>query len=707
MDSILVEGTNCWRIEKASRAAILVDGENYYPALHAALCNAQKTIFIVGWDLHSELELVRDDQHHDFPIQLGALLDALAKERPELNIYILNWDFSMVYAMEREFFPRYKLRWRTHKRVHFCLDGSHSLGASHHQKVVVVDDAVAFCGGFDLSKWRWDTRSHRADEPLRTDPDGESYPPFHDVQMLVEGDAAAALGQLARERWRNAGACETQAPPQSAPGDAWPTAVSADFYDTEIAIARTASAYGERQAVREIEQLYLDMIAAAQRFIYIENQYLSSHAIGQALVERLGEAQGPEVLVVMPRETGGWLEQHTMDVLRARLLRELREADHHDRLRLYYPRVSSDPEVAVMVHAKVMVVDDELVRVASSNLSNRSMGLDTECDLLIQAGDSADRRQAIRAFRRSLLAEHLGVEADDVVRAESQHQSLIKAVESLRDGVHTLQPLSPDLSEEVDEWVPESELIDPEAPVEPEDLYNYFAGSGQHGRAYHHGLRVAVLLAAVLGLAAAWRWTPLSDWLSMDRVEAAAQWIEDSPFTPLLVLLAYVLGSIVVLPVTLMIIATVTVFGPWWGFVYAMVGAQLAAMVTYGIGHMIGGDAISRIAGSQLNSVRRALSRRGIATVVTLRIVPVAPFTVINLIAGISEIRFRDFAIGSLLGLLPGVTSIAFLADRIAASVRDPSATSIAILAVAVVAVGLFLYGLRRWTQRKRRAAGS
>ena len=107
----------------------------------------------------------------------------------------------MIYTLEREFFPRYKLKWRTHKNIHFHLDGAHPAGASQHQKIVVVDDAVAFVGGFDLSKWRWDTPEHAIDNELRIDPDGKPYPPFHDVQMLVDGDAAEALGELARERW--------------------------------------------------------------------------------------------------------------------------------------------------------------------------------------------------------------------------------------------------------------------------------------------------------------------------------------------------------------------------------------------------------------------------------------------------------------------------------------------------------------------------
>ncbi len=121
---------------------------------------------------------MRSGQSNEYPETLGKFLDYLARKRQGLNIYLLSWDFAMIYAMEREFFPRYKLKWRTHKNIHFCLDGEHPVGASQHQKIVVIDDAVAFSGGFDISKWRWDTSQHRPDDERRIDPDGKTISTF-------------------------------------------------------------------------------------------------------------------------------------------------------------------------------------------------------------------------------------------------------------------------------------------------------------------------------------------------------------------------------------------------------------------------------------------------------------------------------------------------------------------------------------------------
>jgi phospholipase D1/2 len=278
-------------------------------------------------------------------------------------------------------------------------------------------------------------------------------------------------------------------------------------------------------------------------------------------------------------------------------------------------------------------------------------------------------------------------------------------VESLRGGERTLEPLATEVPDEVDQWVPDSKLIDPEQPVEPEQLLDYVVGPRQQKNAWRHFLRVGLLLAAVLGMAALWRWTPLSEWLDADRVSAAAQWIEASRFAPLLVLVAYVVGGLLVMPITLIIVATVTVFGPWQGILYSLLGAELSALVTFGLGHLLGRDAVRRLAGSRVNSVSRLLASRGALTIITLRIVPVAPFTVINVIAGVSDIRLRDFAIGNLVGMIPGVLAIAFLADRIVAYLREPTLPGIAILFVAVAVVALGLFGLRHWI-RARRSGG-
>lgn len=708
METFIKPSQNCHRLVTAHRAAVVIDGADYYRALHEAFRRATSSIFIVGWDLHSEVRLIRDNGADGYPERLGELLDRLADEKPQLQVYLLSWDFAMIYAMEREFFPRYKLKWRSHDHVHFGLDGHHPVGASQHQKVVVIDDALAFVGGLDVSQWRWDTPRHRPRDDRRVDPRGETYPPFHDVQMAVDGPAAVELGKLVRERWERS---EGNRPDQSTPDEAaepWPPCLKPDFRDIKIAIARTLPAYEDQPQVQEVRQLYLDGIAAARHSIYIENQYLSANCIGEALKKRLEDRDGPEIVIVMPEKTGGWLEQHTMDVLRGRLVAGLRAANRHDRLRIYYPRLGTDPHSALMVHAKVMIVDDDFLRIGSSNLSNRSMGFDSECDLVIAAdANHSGLSEKIAGIRARLIAEHLGREPDEVSRAIETHGAIIPAIESLRDGARTLMPLSAKIPAEVDEWVPESELLDPEKPVPPDELLDLFVSPEQQPAAFRHALKILILIAVVAGLAVLWRWTPLGDYVDLASARTMATWIKAQPLAPLLVAGVYVAGGLVALPVTLMIIATVAVFGTWLGLLYALAGSWLSAATLFGIGRLMGRNTVRRFAGGLLNRLSRTLSDKGLLTVVTFRIVPVAPFSVVNLIAGVSEIRWRDFALGTLIGMVPGVVAVALLADRIAASLRHPDLEQVAILLASIFLVGLGLVGLRHWIKRKHSGSSS
>ena len=144
---ILVPGHTCWRIEPAERAAFLVDGEAYFKAFRDAALRAKHSIRIVGWDIDTQVELVRDEHpSSDMPTKLGEFLRALLRRRRKLRVYVLNWDYAVIYALERQWMPTAEPGWRRHRRLSYQVDDHHPVGASHHQKLVVIDDAVAFVG---------------------------------------------------------------------------------------------------------------------------------------------------------------------------------------------------------------------------------------------------------------------------------------------------------------------------------------------------------------------------------------------------------------------------------------------------------------------------------------------------------------------------------------------------------------------------------
>ena len=689
---LLVPGRNCWRMAHAARVGFLVDGSEYFSAVRAALAGAQREIFILGWDIDSRMWLVPGGANDGFPESLREFLDALLAARPQLQIYVLSWDFALLFALEREWLGRLKFGWLTRSRLHFELDSHHPTGASHHQKLVVVDGALAFVSGFDLTFNRWDTPRHLPADPARHNPDGSRYSPFHDVGALVDDEAARALGELARERWHRATGRIVR-PPEAPPAPvAWPACAEIALTDVEVAIVRTEPAFDGAPAITEARQLHLDAIAAAKTSIFAENQYFTSRLIADALESRLVEAEGPEVVIVSPMTQSGWLEVSTMGVLRSRVHRRLVEADSHGRYRLYCPWLGDDappPARCLNVHSKVLVIDDDLLSVGSVNLSARSMNLDTECNLAIEAHGEPRVRAAIMQLRARLLGEHLNRAPASVVAAIEKERSLIGAIEALRDDGRSLRPLGVAPEDEWSAVLADQPMIDPAEPVDVDSLLSDVVARSERKPASGRIVAIAAILFALAALALAWRYTPLREWINVESLVHWSDRFEASPFAPLIVIGGFVLGGLVVMPVTMLIAATGIVFGPWLGMLYSLLGATLSAVFVYAIGREVGRDAVRRVAGRRINDLSRRIAKRGLLAMLFVRIVPIAPFSIINLVAGASHLGFRDFLIGTILGLLPGTILISFFVDRIVAAVRHPGPVTFALLAlVAGIAIG-------------------
>jgi uncharacterized membrane protein YdjX (TVP38/TMEM64 family) len=352
------------------------------------------------------------------------------------------------------------------------------------------------------------------------------------------------------------------------------------------------------------------------------------------------------------------------------------------------------------MHSKVMIVDDEFVRVGSANLSNRSMGFDTECDLALEAKGNGRIEQSIADLRHRLLGEHLGVDHEKIAERLATSGSLLKTVEELRGHGRTLKVFDPDIPPEVDAWVPDASVIDPDRPLDTETLTGQVPEA--HRRQARHRVIVgAGLLLALLALAAAWRWTPLREWLNVPALVDYLSAFRNSPAGSLLVLAGYVLGGLAVMPVTVLIAVTILAFGPWLGFAYALTGTLLSATVTYGLGHLLGRRWVRRLAGARLNRLSQRLAQRGVLAIMAVRIVPVAPFTIVNLVAGASHIRFRDFLIGTIIGMLPGLLGLTVFMDRLVATIRDPGPTGIAVMALVAIGILAAAVTLRRWLEKR------
>jgi phosphatidylserine/phosphatidylglycerophosphate/cardiolipin synthase-like enzyme len=460
-----------WRYAKASRAHVVIDAAAYFELIQEAMLKARQRIFLISWDFDSRIRLGPGrrwwnlPRREVFPARLGAFMVWLVKRRPRLRIKLLEWNFGALKFLLRGTMIVDIFRFLLNRSIDFKLDSAHPLGCSHHQKIAVIDDRFAVCGGIDITSDRWDTRAHLHEDSRRRRPNGSLYGPWHDITMMLEGDVARVLGDLGRERWALAGG-EEMAPCEPQVESPWPESLTAEFTDVEVGIARTRAAYNGQSEVREIEALFVEQIARAKRFIYAESQYFASRRIAEAIARRVSEPEPPEIVLINPATAHGWIEQTAMDTARVRLLHAVAEKDHARRFRVFVPMTSGGNQI--YVHAKLMIVDDEIVRVGSANMNNRSMGLDTECDVFIDAARPGNAHvvPVITHLRHALLAEHCGITVEHLVAALDRHGSMAAAIDALPREGKRLEPFALRPLTEAEKTIADNALLDPERPEE-------------------------------------------------------------------------------------------------------------------------------------------------------------------------------------------------------------------------------------------------
>lgn len=429
---LLRPGETCWRTDRADRVAFLIDTEAYFTALFDALKKARRSILILGWSFDPRARLAPDG--HDGPAdpdEIGRVLLRLSQTLPDLDVRILIWKSALAISASQEFFPQRARGWFKNSRIKFQLDDQVPFGGCHHQKAVIIDDRLAFCGGGDIGVDRWDTAGHLDKDQRRIMPDQDCHAPRHEVMMMVDGAAARALGEHFRERWL----CmedEVLTPPEDVGGDPWPEAAPAQLVDVDVGIARTRPGWRDQPRVREILALTLASIGQARSVIYLENQYFTSPLVTEALARRLAEPDGPEIVLITTGQAPSWFDQLTMDRARGAMVWRLRAADIFGRFRAFFPTTAGGEKI--IVHSKVSVFDDRVLRVGSANLNNRSFGFDSEIELAVTCDSEAERIQ-ISIFRDRAVGHFIGHTGAAVAKAREERGGLIPAIDHLnRDG---------------------------------------------------------------------------------------------------------------------------------------------------------------------------------------------------------------------------------------------------------------------------------
>jgi uncharacterized membrane protein YdjX (TVP38/TMEM64 family) len=198
-------------------------------------------------------------------------------------------------------------------------------------------------------------------------------------------------------------------------------------------------------------------------------------------------------------------------------------------------------------------------------------------------------------------------------------------------------------------------------------------------------LTILALILVVLGIALAWRFTGLSEMATPERIRTFLAAAKGEAWAILVVVPLFVLAGALAFPLNILILATAAVFGPWLGLLYGGAGAMSSGVVMFLVGNRLGRQAVERRLGGRAKRALDGVRKQGVLAVVAFRLLPLAPFTFVNLAAGAGGIRFVDFVLGSVLGLLPGLTLLSVMGDRIISILSNPTIGDIGLVILCVL----------------------
>ncbi len=679
--------------------------------------SASASIFQQGencWvNIDSRIRLIRgeDEANSEAPSVISELLAWKAEQNPELKIYLLRWDSSLAFFAQREMWAKEVWDENTPDNVETVLDDTIPMGGSQHQKIVIIDDEVVYSGGMDVSTNRWDTRDHPVESEERDGPDGE-YGPLHDVQAVYSGPVVKEFAELVRWRWLRVAESnpinfreDAKIKLEDGIPDAWPDDYEPWFENVDCALARTIPFMDEVEPVQEVRNMLLDLINQAERVIYIENQFTSRQEIAEALNKRLKTCPDLNVIVVSSYEPKGRFECEAFWASRIEFKKILFKDIDPDRVIMTYSSITDEQGRSAYkrIHSKVMTIDEKYLVIGSSNLSNRSMTLDTEIDTVYYGNDEHNSAQIARV-RDDLLAEHSGRDVEStavLLKKDNPARALMTGqlahgyvLTQVNDEIFT-DPSSDNLFRS---------LSDPEEPLIAMPTMDGSSMPVRNPRRRTIMVGLGVLIIAILGGLMFWA-SQAIPWLSADSINAFLEESRGTYFALPTVLLVYLVGGILFFPVTVLSIAVAAVFGPIWGPIYGILGALLSSATMFGVGKLLGNAGLKKIGGPKVDAVDQKLKSSGIVGVAAIRMLPIAPFSLVNLVAGISSIGLFQFLMGTFLGMFPPMIAKGLVGDSITQIFRNPSPETISYLAGGIILWGLMIWGSQkfaRWYQERK-----
>ncbi|HEU4701220.1 MAG TPA: phospholipase D family protein [Conexibacter sp.] len=366
---------------------VLIDGERAIGEICAALKAARSRVHLAGWHVTPGFEIERDGGD---PRTLRELLAELA-ERVDVRVLVWAGPPAPVFEPKRSDVKQIRDELTDGTQIRCVLDARERTMHCHHEKLVVVDDEVAFVGGIDLTSLsgdRWDHDDHPARGRLG----------WHDVATRLRGPVVADVAEHFRQRWQEV-ASEPLPPPAPQPPHG----------ATTVQVLRTIPDgtydFIPRGDFRILDA-YVRALKSAQRLVYLENQFLWSTEIAEILAAKLSDPPHPDfrlVLLLPARPNNG------ADTTRGQLGRLIEAADGSERLLAATISCRSGTQThPLYVHAKVGIVDDRWLTIGSANLNEHSLFNDTEMNVL-----TCDEALA-RRTRLELWAEHLELPVEQV-----------------------------------------------------------------------------------------------------------------------------------------------------------------------------------------------------------------------------------------------------------------------------------------------------
>jgi phospholipase D1/2 len=351
-------------------------------------------------------------------------------------------------------------------------------------------------------------------------------------------------------------------------------------------------------------------------------------------------------------------------------------------LRVYYPKLPGTPH-GLQVHCKLMIIDDALLMIGSANLSNRSLGLDTECNITIEASSGADDGARISAGIRSILArllsEHLELD-QAACSAQLQEHTPGQLIESRRGRDRCLEHLPESLPDPaldlgaLGEWV-----VDPERPMAGETFIEGLFPVDLRHPFLRSSLASLVMLSPVLVMTAVYR-----------EHFAWFEWLAHTPDTDALLWLGFAVGCLTFVPLSLLLAAAAVLFDPGDAIVFGVSSALASSALAYGVGRSFRPWTLRSVRGRRARHLQRSAKVRAFRATVVARLLPIGNFTASNLLAGALGVPFARFLSGNLAGLTLGVATLVLFAKRVLAAFATPSALNV----LACVGAGAAMIGL-------------